>query len=94
MMAGGIVFVLCGVQLAWLDDGRAKNIWGGLSLLGLGGFAVAMAMDGISKGKLKLQYNILYRDRSPRIFWAMTAMIFAAGIGVAVGGIWAIFLKA
>ena len=93
MVAGGVTFVVCGVQLAWVEDLRWKNVWGGLSLFGLGGFAVAMAMDGVAKGRLKLQHNTLYRDKTPRLFWAITGLIFLAGCVVVVAGIWALFFK-
>lgn len=93
MVGGGITFVLCGVQLAWVDDQYWKNFFGGMSLLGLGGFAVSMAMDGVSKGHLKLQYNTLHRAKTPRMFWAVTILILLAGGVVVAGGIWAIFLK-
>jgi hypothetical protein len=88
------LFVACGLPLFWADDAGWRNLWGGLSLIGLGGFALSMVRDAVKSGQVRLNLTVIRRARSPRLFWATLALIAAAGLIVLVGAAWALFLKA
>jgi hypothetical protein len=87
------LFVLFCVPLAFLEDGNWRNISGGLSLLSLGSFALALAGDGLAKGQIRLTLTPISRATKPRLFWASIAYVAAIGGIVIVGGIWAILFK-
>jgi hypothetical protein len=82
-----------GLLMAAVDGVAARNTWGGLSLASLGAFAFAMALDGISKGKIRLQFNVIERARQPRLFWAIVVMIMGTGTVVIMSAVWAMFFK-
>ena len=89
----GGLFVVFGLLLAVVDSPTARDFWGGLSIVSLGGFAFAMVFDGVSKGEIRVQFNIIKRATQPRLFWATVALIAAAGIGVMVSAAWILFFK-
>lgn len=93
MGVSGALFVVFGLLLAVTDSPAAKNTWGGLSIASLGTFAFAMAADGISKGKIRLQFNVIEQAKQPRLFWAVVTLIVSAGIVVVVSAIWVLFFK-
>ena len=82
-----------GLLLAIADGPSAKNTWGGLSIASLGAFAFAMAADGISKRKMRLQFNVIEMDKQPRLFWAVVTLIASTGIIVVVSAVWVLFFK-
>ena len=84
----------CGLPLFWAEDPAWRNAWGGLSLIGLGGFALAMAADAVQSGQVRLNLSVIRRAQSPRLFWAALALIAAAGIGVLVAAAWALAFRA
>ena len=89
----GALFVLFGLPLAFLEDTVWRHICGGLSVLSLGLFALAMVGDGLVKGKIRIQFSLIDRATQPRIYWAAIALISAAGIGVVIAAIWVFFFK-
>ena len=88
------LFVACGLPLFWAEDPGWRNVWAGLSLLGLGGFALSMVRDAVMSGQVRLNLTVIRRARSPRLFWATLALIAAAALGVLVGAAWALVFKA
>ena len=52
-----------------------------------------MALDGISKGKIRLQFNVIERARQPRLFWAIVVVIMGTGTVVIMSAVWAMFFK-
>lgn len=87
------LFVAFGLPLAVVGDGVWRNALGGLSVLSLGGFGLAMAGDGIVRGRIRVQFSVIRRAAQPRAFWAAVAVAAAAGLGVIASGIWVMFLK-
>ncbi|MGY9004507.1 MAG: hypothetical protein ACKVJQ_00175 [Alphaproteobacteria bacterium] len=90
----GGLFVVFGLLLAVADGIAARNILGGLSVASLGSFALAMVFDGVSKGKIRVQFNVIKRATHPRLFWTAVALIGATGIAVMVSAAWVLFFKA
>ncbi len=90
----GGLFVVFGLLMAVADGTTARDILGGLSITSLGGFAFAMVFDGVSKGEIRVQFDIIKRATQPRLFWATVALIAAAGMGVMVSAAWVLFFKA
>ena len=88
------LFVACGLPLAVVEDPAWRNLWGGLSLTGLGGFALSIVRDAVRSGQVRLNPTVIRRARSPRLFWAALALIAAAGLGVLAGAAWALVFKA
>jgi len=88
------LFVLCGLPLFWVEDSGWRNTWGGLSLIGLGGFALAMAADAVTSGQVRLNLTVIRRAQSPRLFWAALALIASAGLAVLIAAGWALAFKA
>jgi hypothetical protein len=87
------LFVASGLPLAVVEDAGWRNLCGGFSLIGLGGFALSMVRDAVRSGQIRLHATVIRRARSPRLFWATLALIDAAGLGVLVGAVWALFVK-
>jgi len=90
----GALFVLFGLPLIIVDDIGARNLLGGLSTLSLGGFAFALASNGIVTGTIRLQYSKISRAAQPYTFWAAVILVTAAGSGVVVSSMWLMFFKA
>ncbi len=90
----GGLFVVFGLLMAVSDGTTARDILGGLSITSLGGFAFAMVFDGVSKGEIRVQFDVIKRATQPRLFWATVALIGATGIGVMVSAAWVLFFKA
>lgn len=63
-------------------------------MISLGGFAVAMAAGGLTKGEIVIQFSRIKRATHPRTFWAAVVLVGGIGIGVAIGGLWAMIFKA
>ena len=93
MWAFGGLFVVFGLFLAVADGTTARDIWGGLSVTSLGSFALAMAFDGVSKGEIRLQFNVIKRATQPRLFWAIVVVIMGTGTVVIMSAVWAMFFK-
>lgn len=89
----GGLFVFFGLLLGVSGSEAAKTLWGGLSVTCLGGFALAMAADGIVRGQIRFQFSIIRRAATPRLFWATVCLVAAAGIGVLIAAVWAVFFK-
>jgi hypothetical protein len=53
-----------------------------------------MARDAVKSGEVRLNFSRIKRADSPRLFWATLALITAAGVGVLVSAVWALFFKA
>jgi len=85
--------VVFGLLLAVVDSPTARNFWGSLSLISLCGFAFAMIFNGVSKGEIRLQFNVIRRATQPRLFWATVALIAAAGIGVIISAVRILFFE-
>ncbi len=94
MWVFGGLFVVFGLFMAVADGTTARDIWGGLSITSLGSFALAMVFDGVSKGVIRVQFDVIKRATQPRLFWATVALIGAAGIAVMVSAAWILFFKA
>jgi len=86
--------VAFGLSLAVVEDPAWANRWGGLSLLCLAGFAFSMVRDAVRSGEVRFNFSPIRRADSPRLFWAALALIAAAGLGVLVAALWALFFKA
>ena len=89
----GALFVLFGLPLAVVEDGGWARVWGGLSLLSLGGFALAMAGDGMVKGQIRVQFSRIQRTTQPWLFWATIALVSATGVVVIITAVWVLFFK-
>ncbi len=92
-LCGGlfVAFGLCG--LAFVEARGWQNVWGGLSVLSLAGFGLAMAGDGIVKGQITVHFSVIQRASQPRTFWASVVLVAAASAGVVVSGLWVLFFK-
>ena len=90
----GGLFVVFGLLMAVAGGNAAQDILGGLSVASLGGFAFAMVFDGLSKGEIRVQFDVIERATQPRLFWAAVALIGSAGVVVIVSATWILFFKA
>ena len=88
------LFVVFGLLMAVVEGTTARNIWGGLSVASIAGFAFAMVFDGISKGEIRVHFNVIKRATQPRLFWAAVTLVGAAGIAVVVSAAMVLFFKA
>ena len=88
------LFLLFGLPLLATDGEAGRRFWAGLSTLSLGGFALSMAHDALLSGQLRLQNSTIYYARQPRVFWAMVALIVAAGLATLGTALWLLFFKA
>lgn len=79
--------------LAFVEDRGWQHVWGGLSVLSLAGFGLAMAGDGIVKGQITVHFSVIQRASQPRTFWAAVVLVAAASAGVVVSGLWVLFFK-
>ena len=52
------------------------------------------AFGSVAKGKIRVQFSVIERASQPRLFWALVALIAAAGIVVLARAAWALFFKA
>lgn len=84
-------FVLFGVTLFFVEDEAARDFWGGLSILCLGGFALALAYDALATGRITIQFSKISRRTQPRMFWAAVGLVVATGSVVIVAGLRFIF---
>jgi len=87
------LFIAFGLLMAAVDSAAAKNLWGGLSIASLGGFSFAMVFDGIEKGEIRVQFDVIKRANQPRLFWAVVTLVLLAGIGVMATAAWVLFFK-
>jgi hypothetical protein len=91
-LCGGL-FILFGLPLVILEDKRKGLLFAGLSSLALGSFGLAMAGDGVVKGEVKLHSSVIRRSNQPFLFWVVTALIAAAGVGTIVTAVLVFFFK-
>lgn len=87
------LFLLFGLPLFFVEDKSWQKALLGLSTLSLGGFALAMAGDGVLKGEIKFNLSLIKRRDQPVVFWLTVALVTAAGIATIITGIWALFFK-
>jgi hypothetical protein len=87
------LFLLFGLPLLLVEDKSWVRVLISLSCFSLGGFALAMAADGLVRGKIKFQFSLIKRQQQPLTYWAAIGLVFAAGIGVIITAIWAAFFK-
>ena len=76
-----------------VDSIAAPHVWGGLSALSLGGFALAMANSAMATGKITLQYSKVSRAAQTFTFWAAAGLVSIAGVVVIIAGVWLMFFK-
>ncbi len=87
-------FVVCGLIFSQMEEGEPfRDLWGGLSVLGLGSFSIAMVIDGYLKGKIRASHSILIREQHPTIFKLYLGLIALAGGIVLSAGFWVLFVK-
>ena len=89
----GALFLMFGLPLFFIEDEGWRKYFLGLSALFLGCFGLAMAGDGVLRGKIKLQLTLLTRRDQPITFWLAVTVISAAGVATIATGIWAMFFK-
>lgn len=94
MWIGGTGFVIFGLLLGLTEEPRLKTLWGGFSTLSLGSFAVAMALNGIRRREIKLQFNLVKQSEQPMVFALVIGGILIAGLVVIGCAIWLWFFKA
>ncbi|WP_170517508.1 hypothetical protein [Ruegeria atlantica] len=87
------LFVVTGLPLALTEDEQWQRLWGGSSALSLGLFALSMAADGLLRGQIRIHFSIIRRSSQSRLFFSAIALVFAAGAGVIIAVVWAIFFK-
>lgn len=87
------LFLVFGLPMILVEDKAWQRILVGLSTLSLGGFALAMAGDGIVKGEIKFNLSLIKRQDQPVIFWLTVALVTSAGIATIVTAFWAMFIK-
>ena len=87
------LFVVTGLPLALTENEQWQRLWGGYSALSLGFFAISMAADGLLRGQIRIHFSIIRRSSQRRLFFSAIALVFAAGAGVVIAAIWAIFFK-
>jgi uncharacterized membrane protein len=82
------LFVVFGLLLGVSDDPTTRNIWGGLSAGFLGGFALAMAADGMQQGRIRFGFDVIHRAVRPRLFVLATAVVVLAGVVTLAAAFW------
>lgn len=87
------LFLLFGLPLFLVDDKDWVRPLISLSCLSLGGFALAMAADGLVQGQIKFQFSLIKRQQQPYLYWASITLVFVAGVSVVITAIWAAFFK-
>lgn len=88
------LFFVFGLPLFLVDDQVWRKALLGLTTLSLGGFALAMAGDGVVKSEIKFNLSLIKRQDRPVIFWLTIALVTAAGMATIVTALWAMFVKA
>lgn len=87
------LFLLFGLPLFIVEDEGWRKILLGGTTLSLGGFALAMAGDGIIKGEIKFNLSLIKCHDRPVVFWSTVALVAIAGIATIATGIWALLYK-
>lgn len=87
------LFVAFGLMLGASEDPASRNLWGGLSAGCLGGFALALAGDGLSKGRIRFGFDEIDRTTHPRLFFAAVTVVVAAGLSTLAAAITIVFFK-
>lgn len=82
------LFLLFGVLMLMTESAFWRHFLAGLSVLSLGGFAVAMVKDALTTGQIRIQYSVIHYATQPRLFWTAIILVAAAGMIVLVGGVW------
>ena len=90
----GALFVLCGLPLLVVEDVWWGHFWGGLAVLWLGAFALAMARAAVATGQVRINFSVIRRAAQPRTFWAAVALLVFTGSVVIVSAFWLWFFKA
>lgn len=88
------LFLLCGLPLLVVEDLWWGRFWGGLAVLWLGVFALAMARAAVTTGQVRMNFSVIRRASQPRTFWAMIALLVFAGSVVLISAFWLWFFKA
>ena len=60
------LFLLCGLPLLVVEDLWWGRFWGGLAVLWLGVFALAMARAGVTTGQVRMNFSVIRRASQPR----------------------------
>lgn len=87
------LFVVFGLLLGLSEDPASRNIWGGLSAGFLGGFALAMAADGIQQGRIRFGFDVIHRAARPRLFALAIAVVVCAGVVTLAAAVWVSLFK-
>lgn len=87
-------FVVFGLIFSQMEEGDpSRDLWGGLSVLSLGSFTMAMVLDGFLKGKIRAGHSMLTREQYPTIFQLYLGLVALAGGIVLSAGFWVLILK-
>lgn len=84
-------FLLFGGALVLSGDDGWRHLWGGLSLLSLGGFSLSYVADAMRSGKIRLQQTEIRRADRPRLFRVAAIFYAATGAFVVSIGLWVLF---
>ena len=93
MILSGVSFVLFGLLLGASGSEASKNLWGGLSTASLGTFALAMVADALANGRIRFQFDVIERDKRPRLFLAAISLVAFAGLVVMGCAVWVLFFR-
>lgn len=94
MWSFAALVLIFGLMLLAAEERETQRWLVALTTFCLGGFALAMAADGVTKSQIRLQTSVINRNTRPRVFWATVAMVAAAGLGTLATSFWAAFFKA
>lgn len=86
-LLGGI-FLAAGVASMMSDTNAWRQLWGGLSLMALGGFALAMTWEARIVGRIRIHSTVIDRSARPRTFALVTASVALGGLIVVAVGVW------
>jgi hypothetical protein len=87
------LFVLFSAAILMTESTVWRQFWAGLCTLSLGGFAASMVKDALTTGQIRAQNSVIRHADQPRLFWAVVILYAAAGVGVLITGLWALFFK-
>lgn len=89
----GAGFVLFGLPLLFLENPGWLRASAALSAFCLGAFALAMVLDALNSGRIRLQHGVVHYGSRPRLFRAVIALYTIAGLGVVAVALWILFIK-
>lgn len=87
------LFLVFGVLIFATDDPSWKAVWAGLSLLSLGGWALATVRDGIETGVMRVRTLLVRRADKPGQFRFWAAVMTVTGVVVIVTGAWVLIFR-